>query len=346
MPILAVKNAEAWPKLTLMPDGAIVATIHNQPSHLHMPADVDCWASEDGGRTWAKRGTPAPRDTERAARANVAAGLADNGDLIVISSGYSDVASGKGHKGRGQVLHPVVCRSKDGARTWTRDYHAFHAPWPEANRTKYYLVPFGEILAGEDGDLRVALYGGAPGATRVYRSRDDGRTWIDPRVMDKDAAFYEPALFHLGEGKWLAAVRKPTNKYRNDKGELIREGGGLDLYFSDDDARTWTGRGKLTGRMCHPGHIVRLRDGRLLLSYGNRMVPTGVDVRFSKDEGATWSEPYRVVGSGGKIGGYPSSVQRADGQVVTAFYGRGSPIWSGGRYMAVVIWEPTRVSDK
>ena len=72
-PVVAVDNVCAWPNLTALGDGTIVATIHNQPSHLKVPADVECWASEDGGRTWAKRGTPAPRDNERVARGNVAA---------------------------------------------------------------------------------------------------------------------------------------------------------------------------------------------------------------------------------------------------------------------------------
>ena len=67
-PIVAVDNVCAWPNLTLLKDGTIISIIHNQPSHLKMPADVECWASEDGGRTWMKRGTPAPRDNERVAR--------------------------------------------------------------------------------------------------------------------------------------------------------------------------------------------------------------------------------------------------------------------------------------
>ena len=89
-PIVAVDNVCAWPNLTVLRDGTIVATIHNQPCHLKLPADVDCWASEDGGRTWAKRGTPAPRDNARVARGNVAAGLARNGDLVVVASGWAD----------------------------------------------------------------------------------------------------------------------------------------------------------------------------------------------------------------------------------------------------------------
>ena len=61
-PTVAVDSVCAWPNLTLLPDGTIVATIHNQPSHLKQPADVECWASEDEGRTSTKRGARAPRD--------------------------------------------------------------------------------------------------------------------------------------------------------------------------------------------------------------------------------------------------------------------------------------------
>ena len=49
---IAVDNVCAWPNLTLMPDGAIVATIFNQPTHLRWPGDVECWASTDEGHTW------------------------------------------------------------------------------------------------------------------------------------------------------------------------------------------------------------------------------------------------------------------------------------------------------
>jgi hypothetical protein len=321
-PIVAVDNVCAWPNLTVLTDGTVMATIHNQPSHLKVPADVECWASENGGRTWAKRGTPARRDNERVARGNVAAGNANNGDLIVIASGWSDPVSAT----RGTILPPIVSRSADGGRAWTVDTKAFPEEWPEVARTNIsprgYVVPFGDILPGADGALRVGFYGNAPGSGLVYRSRDDGRTWGEPAPLNTDVVIHEPALFHLGQGKWLAAARF----------------NGLDLYASDDDAKTWAHRQKLTGPQQHPGHITRLKDGRLLLSYGNRLDPKGVDVRFSDDDGATWSEPFRVVDFQGD-GGYPSSVQLSDGQVLTAYYARA--IAGHNRYhMGVVLWHP------
>ncbi|MGB0579993.1 MAG: sialidase family protein [Limisphaerales bacterium] len=287
--IVAITNVCAWPNLTLLPDGAIVATIHNQPSHLKLPSDVDCWASIDGGRSWTKRGTPARRDTPKTARGNVAAGLANNGDLLAIVSGWTDPTA---KNGRGSVLVPLVSRSSDGGSNWIVETNAF----------TQISTPFGDVLKSADGGLRVALYRGVKGGAVVYRSSDDGYTWGEPLAMDPRFVLHEPALFHLGQGRWLAAARFD----------------GLTVYTSDDDAKTWIRGQTLTGRQQHPGHFLRLKDGRILLTYGNRLLLKGVDARVSQDEGQTWSEPFRIADFQGD-GGYPSSVQGLAGEVVTAY---------------------------
>jgi len=88
-PVVAIDNVCAWPNLMRLRDGTLVATIHNQPSHLQQPADVECWISQDGGARWTRRGVPAPRDDADAARGMFAAGAAPNGDLVVLSTGHA-----------------------------------------------------------------------------------------------------------------------------------------------------------------------------------------------------------------------------------------------------------------
>ncbi len=330
-PIVAVDNVCAWPNLTLLGDGSIVATIFNRPSHGQMEGDVVCYASTDGGKTWRLRGVAA-KHAPRTNRMNAAAGLAANGDLIVLASGWSDVAS-PGHKRfangpfRAEILDPWICRSPDGGKTWSVDRNAFPPRIPGG----YKCVPYGDIMPGRDGSLRVAVYSRTDAGDRVYiyRSRDDGKTWGDPVPLDRASARNETALYHLGQGKWLAAARIDD----------------LHLYASTDDAGSWDYRGPLTGPMQHPGHLLRLRDGRMMLSYGNRTPKAkGIDVRFSRDEGKTWGEPVRVADFQAD-GGYPSSVQRPDGQIVTAYYARKTA--RHDRYhMGVVIWDPTGLRSR
>ena len=319
-PIVAVDNVCAWPNLTVLRDGTIVAVGFNKPSHGGLVGDIDCWASEDQGRSWQKRGTPGLHDSPDSNRVNHAAGLANNGDLIVICSGTTNVHPPRPFR----FLQPWVSRASDGGRTWSVDKQTAPTTAPDGEM----WIPFGDILCGEGGALRVAVYTAAADRRpidRVYilRSPDDGKSWGQFTPLDTNNRRNETALIHLGGGRWLAAARIS----------------GLHLYSSEDDTNTWRYRGPVTKAAQHPGHFLRLRDDRILLTYGNRAgEDKGVEVLFSDDEGDTWSGPVRVSDWRGD-GGYPSSVQLPDGQVLTAYYAR--LIEHHDRYhLGVVTWDP------
>jgi Neuraminidase (sialidase) len=90
-----------------------------------------------------------------------------------------------------------------------------------------------------------------------------------------------------------------------------------------------------------PADLARLADGRLLLTYGTRVADQrGVLGKLSSDEGKTWSAPIRLADSlSSRDCGYPSSIQRPDGKIVTAYYSAG--VGDHTRYhMGVVIWTP------
>lgn len=323
-PIVAIDNVCAWPNLTVLDDGTIVATIFNQPNHGKAPGDVECWASKDNGQTWQKAGTPAPHDPDTI-RMNVAAGKAKNGDLIVIASGWSNkYPPGKsGAAFRAGILNSWLCRSSDGGRTWSVDKQAVAHKAPDGHP----WVPYGDIIEGDDGELRTAVYswpGYSPRNERVFiiQSRDDGKTWGEFVPLDKNNIRNESAMLNLGRGKWLIAARHSA----------------LFVYASADNGKTWQAGGKVTQNSQHPGHLLRMKDGRILLTYGNRTAgDRGVEVLTSSDEGMTWSKPLRLVDWQGD-GGYPSSVQLPDGQILTAYYAR--KVEGHDRYhMGVVTWD-------
>jgi hypothetical protein len=74
-----------------------------------------------------------------------------------------------------------------------------------------------------------------------------------------------------------------------------------------------------------PSHLLRLRDGRLLMSYGYRRTPFGNQARVSNDQGLTWSKALTISddGVGGDLG-YPSTVQLADDSLLSVWYEGGS----------------------
>lgn len=325
-----VRDVCAWPKLALLPDGTIIAAIYDQPSHGQLPGDVACWASADGGVTWELRGRATKHEGNQA-WFNHALGLAANGDLLVAAGGW-DYTSAEGGK-LDTPLVPVVSRSRDGGRTWS-----IVSRFPAAPEPGKAFVPFGNIERGPDGVLRVAAYSYARNQPPpredtgyVIASSDDSATWHRESVIGKPGV-NETDLFHAGSGRWLAAARNLA----------VHNGGrahSIDLHISEDGAHTWRRLSRVTLPDQHPGDLLRLTDGRILLTYGDRRGPDfGINAMLSNDGGLNWSPEFRLAGGfASRDSGYPSSVQLADGTIVTAYYARGSKEYDGYQ-MGVVRW--------
>ncbi len=332
---VAIDNVCAWPNLTYTPDGDVIATIFNQPSHGRSFGDVDCWTTKDG-RLWTKTGTPAPHEPGFN-RMNVAAGLTNSGELIVLASGWE--VSGDPEKNESlslvKVLRPWVSISSNMGKDWT----IHKAGFPKAEDDMTDFIPFGDVLKADDGSLRVIAYAQSLDKTinkvSMCRSDDNGRTWT---VMSKISTgsgesalakgHNETAIFNLGNGEWIAAARR------------WRGGQSMDLFRSMDDGKTWSIESELTESRQHPGHITLLQDGRLLLTYGNRISGQyGVAIRTSKDKGKTWSPEQKLFSQAISADiGYPSSVQYPDGKILTAFYS--SRVKNHDRYhMGTILWE-------
>ncbi|HET7558449.1 MAG TPA: sialidase family protein [Limnochordia bacterium] len=174
---------------------------------------------------------------------------------------------------------------------------------------------------------------GDEGRPFCVKTTDGGRSfpflaWIGPEPAEGHAIM--PASVALGPDHLLTAVRRSGKPH-----------GFIDLYESRDGGRTWAYSGKPvadTGRGGNPPTLTRLADGRLCITYGFRAEPYGIRAVLSDDAGRTWGEPLVLRADAGNHDiGYPRTVQRADGKLVTVYYYNDDP--DGERYIGATIWE-------
>jgi hypothetical protein len=184
--------------------------------------------------------------------------------------------------------------------------------------------------------LTAAKSNGKEGRVICVRTHDGGKTWnlasfIGAEPAENDFAIM-PSSVRLSSNSILTAIR-----HRNF----------IDAYRSDDAGETWrvvsvpapdTGGG-------NPPSLVRLRDGRLAITYGYRSAPFGIRARMSNDNGASWSDEILLRGDGGAWDlGYTRTVQREDGKMVTVYYFNQAR--DKERYIGATIWDPGTMAEK
>jgi hypothetical protein len=221
--------------------------------------------------------------------------------------------------------------SYDKGRTW-RGPHAlpsFGTPGLQA-RTDYLVHGPREMSVF----LTALKSDGREGLPLCARTTDGGLTW--PLVSfigpEPEGFAIMPSTVVLPDGSWLSAIR-----VKDPAGSWI------DTWRSADRGAHWQPAGRPVpdagGTSGNPPHLIRLRDGRLCLTYGYRSPPFGIRARLSTDDGLTW-EPEIVLRADAVTHdlGYPRSVERSDGRIVTVYYyndGRHSE-----RFIGATTWTP------
>jgi hypothetical protein len=151
--------------------------------------------------------------------------------------------------------------------------------------------------------------------TGVCHSEDDGQTWqwladLPVREGDSHTEYHELHAVEAADGKLIVHIR---NHNKSHAGETLQ-------CESTDGGRTWSMPHSI-GVWGLPSHLLRLKDGRLLMTYGHRRAPLGNQARVSGDGGQTWSEPILISQDGitGDLG-YPSTVELDDGTLLSVWY--------------------------
>lgn len=203
---------------------------------------------------------------------------------------------------REALLGAWMLRSTDGGMTWSAPYRV-----PATS-------PHGPV-ALLDGRL---LYAGKAcpkdGRIGVWISTDDGLTWrhlawIPSREGDAQENYHELHAVDAGDGRIIVQIR---NHNPANQGETLQT-------ESTDGGKTWSVP-RAIGVWGLPSHLLRLKDGRLLMSYGYRRAPRGNHARLSEDRGRTWSDPIVLSGDGTGDLGYPSTVELGNGELLTLWY--------------------------
>lgn len=160
----------------------------------------------------------------------------------------------------------------------------------------------------------------------VIRSTDGGKTWGDASFLVNTD---EVELLLLPGGKILGFARLDTTYSRDvwGQGGFVGEGGDqMALMESTDEGHTWTDPQPIGLGMAQiPAFPLLLPDDRLLLVYGNRQFPFGVQAIASRDLGRTWDLNNFLMlayASWDNYGGHPRSILCPDGSIITGYYAR------------------------
>jgi hypothetical protein len=218
--------------------------------------------------------------------------------------------------------------STDRCHTWSGPYRlpAFDRKTVSA-RTDYQVLGKHDLIAF----MTAAKDNGQEGRAFCTRTTDGGKTWefVSWITPEPKGFAIMPSTVRLGPESFLTAIRREE-----------RQDGFLDLYRSDDTGKSWQFLGKVVEKTGdNPPAMIRLKDGRVALSYGYREAPYGLRAKISADDGKTWGDEIVLRQDGGSWDlGYPRIMQSTDGRLVNVYYYTDAP--DQERYIGATIWDP------
>jgi hypothetical protein len=309
--------------------------------------------SLDGGRSWAVGPTACRTPGGRGLSADEHV-VPDLWALAAIEQGLPDAPApcpGGGGLSADDFTHPdfaLMC-GRTGLKTGSQSWFYTSTDRARTWQGPFSLPMFGFVGTSARTDYLVSgpstctlmLTGvkanGEEGRVFCARTTDGGQTWSLRSLVGPEPSGYAimPASVRLSPTRILCAVRCAERATADIPGRAW-----IDLYASDDDAATWqyvTRPMPDTGFGGNPPTLTKLLDGRLCMTYGYRAQPFGIRARLSSDGGQTWDQEVVLRDDGGSHDlGYPRTIQRPDGTIVTVYYFNDR--LAGEGYIAATLW--------
>lgn len=308
----------AFPGVAQLPGGDLAAVFREGEAHVCPYGRICIVYSKDGGKNWSA--PVAVADTESDERDPSIQTLPD-GRVLLTHGGWNswmayDDTADKFPQASAYIQQAgpekfggsCYLFSDDGGHTFSRPVKvpcfAPHGPAVAADGTLYQPT-----LGNDDGKRQVYFYRGTPDAKSWERIATVAEMPVENSLLT--GLYEEPHTAILPDGTFVTAIRMPS-----------MTDGHMRISFSHDQGKSWSEPVKTPVRG-FPQHLLVLKDGRLLATYGYRFQPMGIRACISRDGGKTWDIDHEIVlrndGVSGDLG-YPVSIELENGEVFSVYY--------------------------
>lgn len=352
----AVLGNFCWPSIARLNDGRLVTVASGlRMGHVDPFGKVVASVSEDDGKTWSEPivliNTPLDdRD----------AGILPYGDgflLISFTCARKELefyfGRTEGHpdtEEKCQMYLDAMNRITDAdeAEFHGSTLYYFGADFKERYHVRMPVTsPHGPTLL-RDG--RVMLVGRTMdrekwGDTVMVFFSKDGKNFdthvsldLPMNGMDPRAFYCEPHCLELADGTILIHYRLQYHRAGEDSKHFT-----IYQSVSTDGGKTFSPAAPLNipeEDLCgSPPHLMQMKDGTVVVTYGYRLEPYGQRARISRDSGKTWSAEMILRDDGISWDlGYPATVELKNGNLLSIYYQ--IPQGKKNRAILATEWNP------
>ncbi|MDO5553129.1 MAG: sialidase family protein [Planctomycetia bacterium] len=297
----SVNKYEAFPDVVRLANGELIAVYYAAKEHVSRDSVIVMIRSKDNGISWTSPKVifSSPLDDRDPCIMQTREGT------LLLSTMSADINMEKWPE-VDQTMRVRILRSEDNGETW-QDPIEIESPFVKLTACSSPIVQLA------DGDLLMPIYGrethnglkwDAPGhrdRTAIVRSKDNGKTWTDPIVIDEspERMNQEPSLCVLPSGRVYC---------------MIRNRGGM--TWSDDNGKTWTPIKYLDWPLDCP-YLYPITEKLIVCGMRHRDLSPSITITVTTDGGMTWSKPQFM--SEGE-GAYPSIQRVTDDTYIYVYY--------------------------
>ena len=266
------------PSLITAANGDLIAAIDERvPScgDLKWSRDINIVIrkSSDNGKTWGKIEKIIDYPLGQSA-SDPSMILDKQTNTIFLFYNYMDLDNQK------DIYYLKYISSNDHGKSWSNPVDITNQISKENWKNDFKFITSGRGIQTKNGTLLHCLVNLQNG-THVFGSSDNGKTWFITETPTSPGD--ESKIVELSDGSWMVNSRVNKLGYRYS-------------HFSNDDGKTWISKKEesIIDPGCN-GSLIRYSHGEknllLLTNINNKKERKEIVLRYSTDEGKSWSKP-------------------------------------------------------